>query len=1466
MVTKKTILMLGFVLLVLLSSGSVCAVLDDAIRYYSIDDTDRTGNIVYDLAGNSNATNTGLTLGVTGIISEGAEGSGASGDYHIAYSSPADSSWSLSVWFKADTIANDMIWSSTVTADQYFQLVDNTHIDFYIGTSNNLAVSSLGTTWHHVVMTMDSCNAIIYLDNVNIDNQTYTSDCSLGAEAYWLADWNGGAGYELDGKIDEFALYDRVLTSSEVSTLYNSGNGYNPYHQVPTQPPEFTIYPETAYTADDLYADFTSTDADNDTIVFNWNWSNGTTEAIRFIDDGSLVSYYAMDDTEANTVYDYSGSNDGTMSGYTQNNGARNGGVEISTDNGKYGYGAGFDGVDDYIDIPLSEITGSKTLSIWFKPNDTTIGFLFSGGADIGSNIQIYYGAGNELNFMANNGTHKLYKAPLGVGDINLNEFNHIGFSYDSSANNFLCILNGVILYDGAPSSALQAGGFDGYIIGAVSSTPQYEFNGSIDEVRIWNKALTETEIQAEMESSNPVKGDGLVASYSFEQHNSTHALDTNHLIKGEIAEGIRFDGVDDYIDLSIINDTPSLTFSAWVKPKPTCDDGLCAIFTNINSQDSRGRCFVKSADGTSLCQIYIDGTQRTLTTTATYNFNSWNHFVFKASEGSQTVCINNVCKSNSYTGFIDSGTTDVLIGKDETANYYFNGSIDEVQIYNRSLSESEIEALYEGSRHYSNGTHAELDSSFTSTFATWTLDVTPYDYTAGGTLREVYAYIDDTLAPEITPDDISLNKTIVYSSDNLTAQINATDNFLYSINVSIDGTSIFNTSGIGATTYVYNLSQNMSSYSVGEHNISFRACDGHTSNQLNDKWNYDVGLSGLTFKDDKDKNKWYRINPTNNDIFERITTTRLKDRYDFKYQKSRVGKLFSKATEYSFIVESTEYIDIINPQQTDYKYKDKYKAWLVIKDIGQNGRWIDFNLKDVPEARYNIERLSPTKVRVTISNIPRNMKELVFESTGELNCVTETYEFYVYNYTTSYTTPVLETSSQTFTLNITKDSDYITDANATLHYNGTAYTPTETTNGTYFYYTKTITMPSVDANTNVTFNWTYTLEGEENTTSRTASETQLIYNIDMDDCSTYNITALNFSLVEESNNASINGSMDFTFSLAQEGTTVAYSKSVTDRNWTAFCIPNNNIDFTAQLQSEYSAEGYDAHTYFAYNLAITNATQYITYYLTNGTTIVEFTVLNQNGDKVEDAYIKVKKYDIGTGTYKTIETLKTDEQGKALGNIILDTAWYEFVVEYGGTVYLEDGPTKITTTSRTFRINLLTDFFARYTDVIYGITSSLNYTDATGNFRFTWSDPDGNYHYGCLKVTKEGLTGNTLINETCVQSTAGTILININDSGSVNGTYVAVGYIKFDEPYVLQVLRKTWGSLSEAYGKEGLFYAFLIILTVAMVGIFAPKVAMILAVIGLVFSSMLGFFNMNPSWIIALVIAAGLTIYRMRD
>ena len=275
----RAFLLVFALLLVLLSCGSVSAVLDDAIRYYSIDDADRTGNSIDDLTGNSNATNTNMVLGVTGIINEGVEGSGASGNYHISYTSTAEASWSISLWFKADG-TGDAFWASSTVQEQYLQVTDDTTLQLYIGSGNSVTVPSLGTSWHHFVISIDTCTAKIYLDGVNVDNHSYSSDCSLVANTYYLGDWRVDS-LEWDGKLDEFGLWNRILTSSEASELYNSGNAYNPYATPPpSNAPTVTAHttsPSIIYTNTDFKFNMTATDNNNATInAYVQFYINGT--------------------------------------------------------------------------------------------------------------------------------------------------------------------------------------------------------------------------------------------------------------------------------------------------------------------------------------------------------------------------------------------------------------------------------------------------------------------------------------------------------------------------------------------------------------------------------------------------------------------------------------------------------------------------------------------------------------------------------------------------------------------------------------------------------------------------------------------------------------------------------------------------------------------------------------------------------------------------------------------------------------------------------------------------------------------------------------------------------------------------------------------------------------------------------------------------------------------------------------
>ncbi|MHA1701242.1 MAG: LamG domain-containing protein, partial [Promethearchaeota archaeon] len=76
---------------------------------------------------------------------------------------------------------------------------------------------------------------------------------------------------------------------------------------------------------------------------------------------------------------------------------------------------------------------------------------------------------------------------------------------------------------------------------------------------------------------------------------------------------------------------------------------------------------------------------------------NEWHHIVvtYDGSEGRLYVD-NNLADSVLLTGNLKTNANSLLIGT-KLGDWYFNGMIDEIRIYNYSLSEAEIEGLYYG-------------------------------------------------------------------------------------------------------------------------------------------------------------------------------------------------------------------------------------------------------------------------------------------------------------------------------------------------------------------------------------------------------------------------------------------------------------------------------------------------------------------------------------------------------------------------------------------------------------------------------------------------------------------------------------------------------------------------------------------------------------------------------------------------
>jgi hypothetical protein len=97
-------------------------------------------------------------------------------------------------------------------------------------TSNNVInhTVSLGTTWHHLVLTYNGTTLEGYLDNVSVGTlSTSGNGASAGVDAFVIGqDSSGylGSGYST-AYYQDVSVYNTALTTTQISRLYNSGLG-----------------------------------------------------------------------------------------------------------------------------------------------------------------------------------------------------------------------------------------------------------------------------------------------------------------------------------------------------------------------------------------------------------------------------------------------------------------------------------------------------------------------------------------------------------------------------------------------------------------------------------------------------------------------------------------------------------------------------------------------------------------------------------------------------------------------------------------------------------------------------------------------------------------------------------------------------------------------------------------------------------------------------------------------------------------------------------------------------------------------------------------------------------------------------------------------------------------------------------------------------------------------------------------
>lgn len=232
---------------------------------------------------------------------------------------------------------------------------------------------------------------------------------------------------------------------------------------------------------------------------------------------------------------------------------------------------------------------------------------------------------------------------------------------------------------------------------------------------------------------------DSAVGSTAPDTGSSPHPItltgDTHLTVQGRISGSVKLDGVDDYSSTSApaVDTSGSFSVAAWVRSE---DSGEGGVVSAEGSRNSGFRLYRLAGDGRWAFGRENTDTDGAAVTRAVSDsasaWGAWQHIagVFDASAKTMTLYVNGKLQGSpvSFTGTPWKANGPLSIGKYKTAGTYggwFDGSIDQLQVWPRAVSASELGELVHP-RSGSNMTiagvagHWPLDGSFTTDNTNW--------------------------------------------------------------------------------------------------------------------------------------------------------------------------------------------------------------------------------------------------------------------------------------------------------------------------------------------------------------------------------------------------------------------------------------------------------------------------------------------------------------------------------------------------------------------------------------------------------------------------------------------------------------------------------------------------------------------------------------------------------------------------
>lgn len=434
----------------------------------------------------------------------------------------------------------------------------------------------------------------------------------------------------------------------------------------------------------------------------------------------NLLGHWSFDDGSGTRAEDFSpnGTNAGTLVG------------SPAWVDGRMNKAISFDGTDDYVDVGSSSslnTTADYTISMWVynAAGSDLYPTLLNRAAQVTNNgfFWIYTNGTNEadLNFQYADGTNFITNTFSGA--LGTNTWQHVMFTFDNTSKSLKLYINGnQFSTTRTLTGSLSVDDGTLYLGTYTGTATNYSFQGRLDDVRIYARALTSGEATDLYQSSAQTKvnvsqnsrmTNGLVGLWSFNgpDVSGTTAYDRSGQgnngtltggptpIIGKVGQALSFDGSDDRVAAgtdSSLNLTGSFTISTWIYPEGFGGGSLGRIVDKGGVTEG----YYISLDDSSNNVKYASQSGAFWSSANSVTLNTW-QLVSVVFDGTNVIIyVNGVSKGTDTIGAPTSSPSNIFtIGNRSTSDRAFDGFIDEVRIYNRALTTAEITDLYNQGR-----------------------------------------------------------------------------------------------------------------------------------------------------------------------------------------------------------------------------------------------------------------------------------------------------------------------------------------------------------------------------------------------------------------------------------------------------------------------------------------------------------------------------------------------------------------------------------------------------------------------------------------------------------------------------------------------------------------------------------------------------------------------------------------------